>query len=121
MAKQDNTAFFRWLEKTKNTEADIIKCRKMQSPTLSESENAFGISTISVCGFIHNDVVKLGDEIKQQYDESKPAYYQRVYDILIVASRLMDSVNEILVDEGAWGAGYFENKLNEWKAQKDKM
>ena len=114
MGKYNTDAFFRWLGKSKATEHDIIRCRKMQNMSLSETENSFGITTISVCGFINNDVVKLGGELKQQYDEDKMAYYQRVYDILVVCCDLMDSVNEILADEGAWSAGYFKGRIDEW-------
>ena len=121
MANRDNRDFFKWLEKSKSTEFDIIKCRKMQSMNLMESENTFGISSISVCGFINNDVVKLGGEIRQQYDEDKQTYYERVYKILIVCCELMDSVNEILVDEGSWSAGYFKERLRAWKEEKDRL
>lgn len=118
MKKTDSGDFLKWLEKSKCTEKDIIGCRKMQSMSISETETTFGISTISVCGFIRNDVVKLGGDIKQRYDESKPAYYDRVYNILIICARLMDSVNEILADHGAWGAGYYEKKIDQWKSGK---
>lgn len=118
MRKHDSGEFLHWLDKTKNTEFDIIKCRKMQSPSLSEVENTFGITTISVCGFINNDVVKLGGDIKQHYDEDKPTYYKRVYEILGVACELMDSVNAILADEGAWSATYFHDRLEKWLEQK---
>ena len=111
--------FFRWLEKSKATELDIIKCRKMQSPSFSETSNIYGIRSIQICGFINNDLVKLGGEIKQQYDESEAAYYKRVYDIVNVCCVLMDSVNEILVDEGSWSKGFFQKKLQEWL--KDKL
>lgn len=110
--------FFKWLEKSKANEFDIIKCRKMQSSSLTETENTFGIKSIQICGFINNDVVKLGGEIKQKYDESNEAYYKRVYDIISVCCGLMDSVNQILVDEGAWGKDYFQNKLDGWYKKK---
>lgn len=120
MERRDTAAFQRWLAKTKNTELDIIKCRKMQSLSITESENTFGISSVSVCGFENNDVIKLGGEIKQQYDESKEVYYNRVYDILIICCELMDAVNEIMIDEGAWSAGYFQKRLTEWRDEKIK-
>jgi len=118
MERHDTRAFYRWLEKSKGTEFDIIKCRKMQFLSLAESQNTFGIRTLSVCGFINNDVVTLGSEIKQQYDESAEDYYNRAFDILAVCCELMDAVNEILCDEGAWSAGYFQGKLEEWKSER---
>lgn len=118
MSECDTKDFFKWLEKSKATEADVINCRKMQSVSFTESENIYGITTISVCGFINNDVVKLGGEIRQQYDEKKGDYYDRVYRILFVCSELMDAVNGILVDEGSWGKDYFQVKLKEWREKK---
>lgn len=118
MEQRNTTEFFKWLAKTKCTETDIIKCRKMQAINITENENIYGISTIIVCGFLNNDVVKLGGEIKQKYDENKQQYYQRVAEILAICCDLMDAANEILVDEGAWGEGYFRTKLEEWKRKK---
>ncbi|MDD6157246.1 MAG: hypothetical protein PUB52_09570 [Lachnospiraceae bacterium] len=118
MSKYDNSDFLHWMEKSKITEHDIIDCRKMQSSSLTETENTFGITTISVCGFINNDVVRLGGDIKQHYDESKEAYYERVYRILIICCELMDDVNEVIADEGAWSPGHFVKKLNQWKESK---
>ena len=118
MEKRDTTEFQKWLAKYKNTELDIIKCRKMQSMTITESESTFGIATISVCGFQNNDVITLGSNIKQHYDESREDYYKRVYDILMVCGELMDSVNEILADEAAWTGGYFQKKFMEWGQEK---
>lgn len=114
MIKYDSQDFLRWLETTRFTEYDIIKCRKMQSASITETENAFGISTISVCGFDHMDVIKLGGEIKQRYDEDKTAFYKRAHSILGICCELMDSVNEVLADEGAWSAGYFQGQLEKW-------
>ena len=118
MEKRDTTEFQKWLAKYKNTEWDIIKCRKMQSMTITESESTFGIATISVCGFQNNDVITLGSNIKQHYDESREDYYKLVYDILMVCGELMDSVNEILADEAAWTGGYFQKKFMEWGQEK---
>lgn len=118
MSKYDNTEFLHWLQKSKATEHDIIDCRKMQSASLSETENTFGITTISVCGFINNDVVRLGGDIRQHYDEDKATYYERVYRILIICCELMDSVNAIIADEGAWSDGYFTNRLEKWMEKK---
>lgn len=116
----DATDFFKWLEKSNFTESDIIHCRKMQYFNIVESENVYGISGVSVCGFINSDVVKMGNEIKQHYSESKKDYYERVYRIMCVCANLMDSVNEILKDEGSWGIDYFHKKFKEWKDEADK-
>lgn len=118
MENLDTTEFFKWLEKTKSTEHDIINCRKMQSLSIAESENAFGINKVSVCGFIHNDVVQLGGEIVQRYDEDKAQFIDRAFKIFMVSAALMDSVNGILCDEGAWGADYFTRRLTEWRDKK---
>ena len=120
MEKRNTEAFQKWLAKYRYTEIDIIRCRKMQSMSIMETENTFGISCVSVCGFINNDVARLGGDIKQHYDESKDVYYKRVYDILIICCELMDSVNEILADEGAWSSGYFQKRINEWRDEKIK-
>ena len=47
--------FKEWLQKSKITELDVIKCRKMQSVSIAETENAYGITTISAGGVIDND------------------------------------------------------------------
>ncbi|MCR5468968.1 MAG: hypothetical protein K6F37_08415 [Lachnospiraceae bacterium] len=114
----DLSEFNRWLEKSKGTELDIINCRKMQSVSLVERKNAFGIYTVAVCGFVNNDMVKLGGDIVQRYDESLEDFYKRAYRILLICSELMDAVNEVLVDTGSWGAHYFQDKLNEWFKEK---
>lgn len=115
MEQKEQKEFFAWLRKTKFTELDIINCRKMQSVSIVENENIFGISTISVCGFINNDVVKVGAEIKQQYSENKHDFYERAFSILHICAKLMDSVNGVLADEGSWTNSYFEEKFVEWK------
>ncbi len=114
MIKGSDEDFQKWLAKSKCTELDIIKCRKMQSMSIVENDNTFGIGDISVCGFENMDVVQMGGLIKQHYDEDKKAFYERVYGILNVCGQLMDSVNEIMADEGAWSAGYFQKKFKEW-------
>lgn len=118
MAYRDSKEFYRWMKKSKVTEIDIINCRKMQSVTMTEDTNAFGISSVAVSGFLNNDFVKLGEEIRQQYDETPQQFYQRAYDILIICSELMDSVNGILCDEGSWSSDYFQTKLNGWIEKK---
>ena len=118
MEEQDKVNFSRWLIKSNCTELDIIHCRKMQSMSITEAENTFGITTLSVCGFEHNDMLLLGGEIKQQYAETKEAYYNRVFGILLICAKLMDSVNEILADEGAWSTGYFEKRFSDWHSEK---
>lgn len=118
MEKFDSEVFFKWLEKVKCTETDIIRCRKMQYMSITESETTFGITTVAVCGFIDNDVVRLGGDIKQRYDEQKTDYYERAYTILMICAQLMDSVNVVLADYGAWGEGYFQKKMQEWKDSK---
>jgi len=116
--KHDINEFNNWLKKSKATELDIINCRKMQSLSLMEMKNPYGINTVAVCGFINNDVVKLGGDIVQRYDENIEDFYRRAYRILITCCELMDAVNAILVDTGSWGANYFQDKLNEWLKEK---
>lgn len=106
--------FFKWLEKYHITEGDILACRKMQSMNIVEKENVYGISGVSVCGFQKNDLVQLGGEIKQKYSEPKKEYYERCYGIFLICARLMDAANEILLDEGSWGKGYFQEKFTKW-------
>lgn len=110
-----NKNFWNWLKKYNFTEEDIIHCRKMQSVNIMENENVYGISSVNVCGFLNNDVLKLGGEIKQQYSEDKRSYYERCYGIYEICAKLMDSVNEVLGDEGSWGKDYFAHKFVEWR------
>ncbi|MCR5273322.1 MAG: hypothetical protein K6E13_10140 [Lachnospiraceae bacterium] len=112
--KHDINEFEHWLKKSKATETDIINCRKMQSLSLMEKKNAYGINSVSVCGFINNDVVKLGGDIVQRYDESLEDFYKRAYRILIICCELMDAVNAIMTDAGSWGPDYFQTKLTNW-------
>lgn len=118
MENQDLTAFYNWIKKSKIDEHDIIRCRKMQSMSISETSNAYGIVTISVSGFYNNDFIKLGEEIRQYYSENKETYYKRVYTILGVCSDLMDSVNGILQDEGSWSSDYFRSRIDSWYKEK---
>ena len=46
MEKRNTEAFQKWLAKYRYTEIDIIKCRKMQSMSIMETENTFGISCV---------------------------------------------------------------------------
>lgn len=118
MAFRYNNEFNKWMKKSQITEIDIINCRKMQSFTITEGTNAFGISYVSVSGFFNNDFVKLGEELRQQYDETPMQFYERAYGVLIICCELMDSVNGILCDEGSWSLDYFQNKLNSWIEKK---
>ena len=118
MAEHNTKKFFQWLEKSKLTEHDIIKCRKMQSFTISETSNAFGITTISASGFYNNDYIQLGPEIKQQYAETREDFYDRVFEIYYVCGELMDAVNDILQDEGSWSDNYFRNRIYDWRKSK---
>lgn len=118
MAEHNTANFFKWLEKSNLTEHDIIKCRKMQSFTISENSNAFGITTITASGFLHNDYIQLGPEIKQHYSETKEDYLDRVFDIYYVCAELMDAVNDVLADEGAWSDNYFRTRVFDWRKSK---
>ena len=110
--------FLKWMEKTKCTELDVIRARKLQNISITETENTFGITTISVCGFLNNDVTQF-QPIVQHYDESKPDFYKRAYGVMAIGCELMDSVNEILRDDGAWSPEYFSKKLEEWYKTKE--
>ncbi len=115
--KKSAEEFSKWMEKTKCTEMDVIQARKLQNISITETENTFGISTLSVCGFLNNDVTQF-QPIVQHYDESKPDFYKRAFEVMAIGCELMDSVNEILRDEGAWSPEYFTNKLEEWAKSK---
>ena len=110
--------FKEWLQKSKITELDVIKCRKMQSVSIAETESAYGITTRSAGGFSDNDYVKVGEPIKQHYAESKEEYYKRVHTVMIVSADLMDAVNGVLADEGSWGPDYFHQKVEHWYSEK---
>ena len=97
MAEHNTANFFKWLEKSNLTEHDIIKCRKMQSFTISENSNAFGITTITASGFLHNDYIQLGPEIKQHYSETKEDYLadpERYYETGLGAQGVYDTAYE---------------------------
>ena len=115
MAEHNTANFFKWLEKSNLTEHDIIKCRKMQSFTISEKSNAFGITTITASGFYNNDYIQMGPEIKQQYAEMREDFYDRVFDIYYVCAELMDAVNDVMQDEGSWSKDYFRGRIFEWR------
>lgn len=111
--RKSSEEFLRWMEKAKVTELDVIAARKLQNMSITETENMFGITSISVCGFLNNDVTQFQPMV-QHYDESKEDFYKRVYGVMAIACELMDSVNEILRDDGAWSPEYFTNKLQDW-------